>query len=61
MNTDKNTIKMLSEQVAVLEYLNRALKKQIEINEKRIDLICARISQLLEEGGEGNSTNNLNN
>ena len=50
MNT--NTIKMLSEQVAELEYINRALKKQIEINEKRIDLLCARISQLLEEGGE---------
>lgn len=52
MNTNTNTIKMLSEQVAELEYINRALKKQIEVNEKRIDLICARISQLLAEGGE---------
>lgn len=50
MNTD--TIKMLSEQVAELEYISRVLKKQIEVNKKRIDLICAKISQLLEEGGE---------
>ena len=56
-----NTIKMLSEQVAELEYVNSALKKQIKINENRIDIICARISQLLEEGGEDNSQNNLNN
>lgn len=59
MNT--NTIKMLSEQASELEYLNRVLRKQIEVNEKRLDLIYTRIAQLLAEGGEEHISDYLNN
>lgn len=59
MNT--KTIKMLSEQAAQLECLNRALKTQIEINDKRLDLIYGRIAQILQEGGEGDIQDDSNN
>ncbi len=59
MNTQ--TIKMLSEQAADLECLNRALKKQIDINDKRLDLIYGRIAQILQEGGGRDIQDNLDN